>query len=87
MKKKKENLNEHIRNVHLGIKSYVCSVCGLAVDYRTSLNHHLKTHTKPYACEWPRCGRTFSQLQQKRRHEKVHVKGEEDDKDMDDEED
>ncbi|XP_039452494.2 uncharacterized protein LOC120431441 [Culex pipiens pallens] len=85
--KKKENLNEHIRNVHLGIKSYVCSVCGLAVDYRTSLNHHLKTHTKPYACEWPRCGRKFSQLQQKRRHEKVHVKGEEDDMDMDDEED
>ncbi|KAE8749125.1 hypothetical protein FOCC_FOCC004033 [Frankliniella occidentalis] len=39
--KSAESLNEHYRNQHWGISSFVCSVCNLLFDHKTSLIRHM----------------------------------------------
>lgn len=54
------HLKSHIRNTHLNIRSYVCSVCGVGFFNARILSNHQRTHTgeKPFICEI--CEKAFS---------------------------
>jgi len=63
-------LNDHARG-HLGLKSFVCNVCGKAYARGDKLKIHLRTHSgnlKPYIC--PFCMHAWN----RKDHFKVHLK-------------
>lgn len=55
-------LKIHIAEVHEGVKSFVCDVCGRMFSNNTGLKWHMITHTgaKNYSCD--DCGSAFSRL-------------------------
>ncbi|GAN05279.1 hypothetical protein MAM1_0086d04749 [Mucor ambiguus] len=57
-------------------KQYQCSVCLKKFTRPSALQAHSYTHTaeKPFQCQSPNCGRSFSVVSNLRRHFKVHQK-------------
>ncbi|XP_029661516.1 zinc finger protein 239-like, partial [Formica exsecta] len=55
------NMNRHVRDVHNGVKNFVCDVCGRRLASRESRDEHRRTHTgeRPHTCET--CGKSFKQ--------------------------
>ncbi|KDN47558.1 hypothetical protein K437DRAFT_223075 [Tilletiaria anomala UBC 951] len=53
---------------------YECQWCGKRFTRPSSLKIHLHVHTgeKPFVCEVPGCGRSFSVQSNLRRHQKGH---------------
>lgn len=49
----------HIQNIHLNIRPFVCSFCGMGFFTKLILENHKRTHTneRPYTCEI--CQQTF----------------------------
>lgn len=72
--KSKYNLTRHINSMHLGIKSFICSLCQKSfVSKQTLLEHEfLHTGEKPYKCAYPKCGKLFRQSSQLSIHKKSH---------------
>jgi len=70
-------LRTHV-SIHTGqdyIKRNVkCDVCGKAFRCQADLKTHSVVHTKskPYSCEWPNCGISFSQKASLKDHMNVH---------------
>lgn len=59
----------HVRNIHLKVKSYKCSECDFTTAYRTSMDKHiLGTHTRnqKYVCEI--CAKEFIVKDNLRKH-------------------
>lgn len=59
----------HVRNIHLKVKSYKCSECEFTTAYRTSMDKHiLGTHTRneKYVCEI--CAKEFIVKDNLRKH-------------------
>ncbi|KAK0548411.1 hypothetical protein OC846_004484 [Tilletia horrida] len=57
-----------------GAAKYECTWCGKRFSRPSSLKIHYHSHTgeKPYVCEEPGCGRTFSVQSNLRRHQRGH---------------
>lgn len=55
------NVKRHMRDVHDGVKKFVCDVCGRCLASRISRDEHRRTHTgeRPHTCET--CGKSFKQ--------------------------
>lgn len=72
--KSKYNLTRHINSMHLGIKSFICSLCQKSfVSKQTLLEHEfLHTGERPYKCNYPNCGKMFRQSSQLSLHKKFH---------------
>jgi uncharacterized Zn-finger protein len=53
---------------------FTCSLCPKSFTRRTTLNSHQRQHTgdRPFLCDFPECGKTFAQNNDKKRHEKTH---------------
>ncbi|CAD6932732.1 unnamed protein product [Tilletia controversa] len=58
-----------------GAAKYECSWCGKRFSRPSSLKIHYHSHTgeKPYVCDEPGCGRTFSVQSNLRRHQRGHA--------------
>nr|XP_027230386.1 zinc finger protein 865-like [Penaeus vannamei] len=62
-------------NLHLGIKSNVCHVCGRQFSHPSNLIRHQRLHTgiKPYVCFT--CGKRFTQVTLLHQHRASHQPG------------
>ncbi|CDU24171.1 related to putative C2H2 zinc finger protein flbC [Sporisorium scitamineum] len=60
-----------------GQAKYECAWCGKRFSRPSSLkiHHHSHTGEKPFACNEPGCGRSFSVQSNLRRHQKCHAPG------------
>ena len=60
--KEKHKLKRHMM-VHTGEKSFPCFTCDKKFSLEYNLRTHCRIHTgdKPYLCEYPQCGRSFTQ--------------------------
>lgn len=60
-------------NFHcLGIKNWICEVCGKSYSIKWNLELHKRTHSKvrPYYCQ--ECQQSFSQNRYLKRHMETH---------------
>ncbi|XP_076437370.1 uncharacterized protein LOC143276637 [Babylonia areolata] len=69
---RKANLLQHVSAVHLGIRPFICSVCGKAFTEARCLKEHMLIHSgeKPHRCE--QCGKTFTQSSTLKAHMRCH---------------
>ncbi|VDI56536.1 Hypothetical predicted protein [Mytilus galloprovincialis] len=67
------HLKDHM-DMHTGIKSNICKICGKAYRFRRSLSRHSKTHEVAeglsYECDI--CNKTFTQKRHLQEHKKAH---------------
>ncbi|CAG2231230.1 KRAB [Mytilus edulis] len=67
------HLKDHM-DMHTGIKSNICKICGKAYRFRSSLSRHSKTHEVAeglsYECDI--CNKTFTQKRYLQEHKKAH---------------
>ncbi|CAG2252278.1 KRAB [Mytilus edulis] len=68
------HLKDHM-DMHTGIKSNICKICGKAYRFRSSLSRHSKTHEVAeglsYECDI--CNKTFTQKRYLQEHKKAHI--------------
>lgn len=73
----KENLTNHLRNIHNEARPYKCTYpgCIAAFKEKYKLKVHNVVHTgeKPFVCDWPGCASRFSQSGHLSRHRKRHT--------------
>ncbi|GIY73852.1 hypothetical protein CEXT_322681 [Caerostris extrusa] len=65
----KPTLQEHVRIIHNGQNSYICTQCDKCFAHSSSLRRHVRSiHTgdRPYRC--PECGQCFAHSSTLRRH-------------------
>lgn len=69
----KQDLVRHIRDVHEGVKKYVCDICSRAFANKGARDDHRRIHTgeRPYACE--HCPKTFRTLNSIYVHNRMHT--------------
>lgn len=68
------NLKRHVESTHMGIKKFMCDVCGKQLSSKQNYVDHKNLHTgdKPYVCEYPGCDYQFRQLSQYFIHKQMH---------------
>lgn len=67
-----ENVNLHIRRVHMGVRSFVCEECGKALASKGALSRHQMTHSdaRPFKCN--DCKKCFKELPALKKHLETH---------------
>ncbi|CEP10420.1 hypothetical protein [Parasitella parasitica] len=74
--KTRNNIIQHLVSKPKPKKQYQCTQCLKSFTRPSALQTHSYTHTaeKPFQCQSPNCGRSFSVVSNLRRHFKVHQK-------------
>lgn len=69
----KFNLKRHVESVHMHVKKYKCSTCGVLFSSKQSLQEHMHIHTgqMPFKCST--CNKYFRQASQLSLHKRLHV--------------
>ena len=68
----KFNLVRHISTVHLRIRKWKCSICGLKFGSKQNLQEHENIHSKTRDCACKQCGKSFSIYAQLESHKIAH---------------
>ena len=68
------NLKRHAEIKHLGLRRFVCSLCGRSLSSQQTLDEHNNMHTgrTPYVCLFEGCGQRFKQASLYSVHKKGH---------------
>lgn len=71
---RKAVLQTHHKLVHLNIRKFICSYCGLGFKSKLTLQYHVYQHTgeRPHKCEV--CAKGFRTPAGKAEHMRVHTK-------------
>lgn len=67
---------DYLRRLGANSKSAIrCNICQRIFPREKSLQAHKRTHTgeRPYACDFPNCGKTFAQSGQLKTHLRIHT--------------
>ncbi|XP_055711525.1 zinc finger protein 62-like [Phlebotomus papatasi] len=70
---RRENLNQHVKRIHHGIKNHHCTLCNKSFGHPSGLKYHLMVHTgeRPHACS--KCNKRFIRLDRLKMHMKLHT--------------